>query len=94
MLMSISVVLVHGLAGDSVSTWTHSSGVFWPTDLLPTCLSGIRVLSYSYGVRNAYLKLISGAERSRARMLTFAEALCNDLADVRLDVSVLLLFSF
>jgi hypothetical protein len=48
-LAHYSLVLVHGLNGDYIESWTHQeSGVCWPRDLLPEQLPGIRVLSFSY----------------------------------------------
>ncbi|KZZ94219.1 LipA and NB-ARC domain protein [Moelleriella libera RCEF 2490] len=35
----VDIVLVHGLNGDPVKTWTSTGGVFWPSDLLPAALA-------------------------------------------------------
>ncbi|KAK1831198.1 hypothetical protein QBC39DRAFT_259114, partial [Podospora conica] len=44
------IVLVHGLNGNPVRTWTAKNGVYWPTDLLPISLKGehANVLVYGY----------------------------------------------
>ncbi|KAH6850450.1 Alpha/Beta hydrolase protein [Chaetomium sp. MPI-CAGE-AT-0009] len=45
----LDLVLVHGLNGDHIESWTHQqSGICWPRDLLPKQLPGIRVSSFSY----------------------------------------------
>lgn len=50
-----SVVLVHGLGGDTTQTWTWQaeagspkSSVCWPQELLPAARPLTRVLSYGY----------------------------------------------
>ncbi|KAK4032075.1 Alpha/Beta hydrolase protein [Parachaetomium inaequale] len=46
---TVDVVLIHGLNGDSVKTWTHeTTQVCWPRDLLPDVLPSARVLSLCY----------------------------------------------
>src|SRR3954452_780968 len=45
------IVLVHGLNGNPVKTWTApKNGVYWPTDLLPASLKDehANVLVYGY----------------------------------------------
>lgn len=44
------LVLVHGLNGNPVRTWTAKNGVYWPTDLLPTSLKSehANILVYGY----------------------------------------------
>lgn len=44
-----SLVLIHGLNGDYLNTWTHEeTKVCWPKDLLPSVFPRIRVLSLAY----------------------------------------------
>ena len=44
-----SIILVHGVGGDAVRTWTHEeTGTFWPTELLAEELPRCGVMSYSY----------------------------------------------
>ena len=50
-----SLVLVHGLDGDPVETWTYTTSgagpklrVVWPETLLPKILPGVRVMSFGY----------------------------------------------
>ncbi len=46
-----SLVLVHGLGGDPIDTWTCktvSPSVFWPRDLLSKKQPRTRVLSFGY----------------------------------------------
>ncbi|KAL2266765.1 hypothetical protein VTJ83DRAFT_6117 [Remersonia thermophila] len=53
---TLDIVLIHGLNGDYLSTWTYTGGagrnvltpVCWPTDLLPAALPSVRVLSFDY----------------------------------------------
>jgi hypothetical protein len=49
----ISMVLVHGLAGDGISTWKHEDGTFWPSQLdrIPDTLKEPRVLVFQYLTR-------------------------------------------
>lgn len=43
------MILIHGLNGDCVGTWTHErTGVCWPRDLLPKVAPSARVLSFAY----------------------------------------------
>jgi hypothetical protein len=50
-----SIVLVHGLEGDSESTWTYEpTNLFWPRDLLPKDLPKARILVFSYPANLTY----------------------------------------
>ncbi|KAH6849841.1 hypothetical protein B0I37DRAFT_370018 [Chaetomium sp. MPI-CAGE-AT-0009] len=44
----VDIVAVHGLNGDSYSTWTHQNGSLWLKDFLPGSLPGCRVFTYGY----------------------------------------------
>ena len=44
----VDIVAVHGLNGDSYSTWTHQNGSLWLKDFLPDSLPGCRVFTYGY----------------------------------------------
>ncbi|KAI1325061.1 hypothetical protein F5Y16DRAFT_423378 [Xylariaceae sp. FL0255] len=44
----IDIIFIHGLTGDSLRTWYHRSGIYWPTDLLPKDVPGARILSFGY----------------------------------------------
>lgn len=46
----MDIVLVHGLNGHPLNTWTAKNGVFWPNQLLPVTLrqAKARVLVYGY----------------------------------------------
>jgi hypothetical protein len=43
-----SIVFVHGLFGNSISTWRHSSGVLWGEGLLNQTIPESRILTYGY----------------------------------------------
>ncbi|KFY52472.1 hypothetical protein V496_08418, partial [Pseudogymnoascus sp. VKM F-4515 (FW-2607)] len=47
---TVDIVLVHGLNGHPLNTWTAKNGVFWPSQLLPVTLrqAKARVLVYGY----------------------------------------------
>ncbi|KAK0721389.1 hypothetical protein B0T21DRAFT_338119 [Apiosordaria backusii] len=50
-LAKADIVLVHGLNGDPLKTWTsRENGVYWPTDLLPAALKDqhANILVYGY----------------------------------------------
>lgn len=52
-----SIILVHGLGGDRVKTWTWQDGerkVFWPKDLLPQACPTARILSFGYNADFAH----------------------------------------
>jgi len=47
--LSVSLVLVHGLNGDPVESWTHDkTKICWPRDLLHQKLPQTRVFSFGY----------------------------------------------
>ncbi|KAK4199523.1 hypothetical protein QBC40DRAFT_176104, partial [Triangularia verruculosa] len=70
---AVDVVLVHGLDGDPIKTWTEpDSGVLWPKTLLPEKFPGARVMSFGYNA-DMYLN------RSKAGIRANAEALLASL---------------
>ena len=45
----VDIVFVHGLTGNSNSTWLHEgTGVHWPSDILKQDLADARILSFGY----------------------------------------------
>ncbi|KAL4999230.1 hypothetical protein BDV10DRAFT_164963 [Aspergillus recurvatus] len=77
----LDVVLVHGLGGDSVSTWTDNT-TYWPKDLLPSSqfYKNARILTFGYNTK-AFLNASGG---SHDRTFTCAEALVFELDDNRI----------
>ncbi|KAF8515029.1 Alpha/Beta hydrolase protein [Hysterangium stoloniferum] len=49
---TVDVVLVHGLDGHPINSWT-TDDICWPRDLLPRLIQHARVLSYGYGVQDS-----------------------------------------
>jgi protein SERAC1 len=75
---------VHGLGGDSFSTWTKD-GVNWLSDLLPLkaadgAFQNARIMTYGYDAR-VFIRPF--AAKTTGRTFTFAEALLGDLSDMR-----------
>ncbi|KAI1991718.1 hypothetical protein LOZ54_001964 [Ophidiomyces ophidiicola] len=79
-----SVVAVHGLGGDSYSTWIDpNSNCLWLRDLLPQSnifKESARILTFGY---DAKVFVNPSASAARGRTFTFAEELLNDLDDKR-----------
>lgn len=83
---NISVVAVHGLGGDSYSTWTRD-GTNWIRDLLPSSpyFQNARILTFGY---NSAAFIRPFASSTTGRTFTFAEALLSDLDDKRATPAV------
>ena len=73
-----SIVAVHGLGGDSFSTWTHKNGVNWLRDLLKDCVPTARIITYGYRAGLA-------TEARTGRSSTIAQDLLSELQDIRAD---------
>jgi triacylglycerol esterase/lipase EstA (alpha/beta hydrolase family) len=84
-----SVVAVHGLAAGSSSTWRHENGTSLIADLWAhdPDLPGIRILSFGYDTQSAYYASNSGKSASTGRLMTFAEQLCFDLRNHRMELN-------
>ncbi|PVH84639.1 hypothetical protein DL98DRAFT_512067 [Cadophora sp. DSE1049] len=83
--ITMDIVAVHGLGGDSFSTWTDkASGCLWLRDLLPQqeALKGARIMTFGYDAR-AFLRPFE--KSTTGRTFTFAEALLFDLSNARID---------
>lgn len=89
-----SLVLVHGLGGHPLSTWTYERRrsllgnsanvrIFWPLDLLAPTLSNVRILTYGYDSDPAHVF----DSVSRISMYQHASNLLQDLSrdEERLD---------
>ncbi|PVH84640.1 ankyrin [Cadophora sp. DSE1049] len=80
------LVAVHGLAGGSSSTYLHENGSDLLTDLIAHDeeLRNIRILTFGYAAADAYY--VNRESRSSGRVTTFAEQLCYDLRNIRVDL--------
>ena len=47
-----SIVMVHGLDGNRLRTWTKDN-ILWPRDLLPQKISNVRVMTFGYNANLA-----------------------------------------
>lgn len=80
-----SLIFVHGLGGDSFSTWTaRESKVFWPKEFLAqsALFMRSRIMVFGYDSR-AFVKPF--AEKTKGRVFTFGEELIAALADARIE---------
>lgn len=78
-----SVVAVHGIGGDSYSTFTDKlSNQLWLRDFLPrsTEFQNARILTFGY---EAQVFAAPGETASTGRIFTFGEALLSALNDAR-----------
>ncbi|CRG85975.1 ATPase family AAA domain-containing protein 2B [Talaromyces islandicus] len=74
----VDVVLVHGLNGHPKQTWTSKTAdTFWPVDVLPDFLEGLRVRVLTYGYNSNVTSFTDGA--SRDRIHHHAETLAGEL---------------
>jgi pimeloyl-ACP methyl ester carboxylesterase len=75
-----SIVFVPGLGGDYIETWQadDESGTVWPRDLLPTYVTGVRVISFKYNTS------LNGTT-SQAGIRDHAKDLLDRLVDERED---------
>lgn len=77
----LDIVAVHGLGGDSHSTWRHSSGNLWLRELANSSkLRSARIMTFGYNA-TTFIRPLS--KSSSGRTFTFAETLLNDLSDAR-----------
>lgn len=76
-MLEYSIVFVHGLNGHPKETWTSKNGVFWPVDLLPPFLEGLRVRILTYGYNADVTSFFNGT--SKDRIHHHAETLAADL---------------
>lgn len=77
------MVAVHGLGGDSFSTWTDgSSNILWLRDLLPksSYFANCRIFTFGYDAK----KWLTPLEPSKGRVFTFAEDLLTALRSKRI----------
>jgi len=83
--------VVHGLAGGSISTWTHENGSCW-LDWLPSDIPGIRIFVFGYRAQAVYFKTEETHSNDSSRVFSFAEDLCGAVDDARKKVSCSCLF--
>lgn len=85
LIVCFSIVFVHGLGGDSFSTWTDDdSKTMWPSQLLPKAprFANARIMTFGY---NADAFLTIGKTKSNERLSSFGEKLLNLLNDARIE---------
>ena len=79
-LTELSIVLVHGITGNSITTWTHNDGTLWPQHLLPSDFPKARVMIFGYDA--SITKLFGQSSTNTLR--DHGRALCTDLTMLRL----------
>lgn len=86
---SLDIIFIHGLTGDSLRTWQHESGVYWPTDLLPQELPETRVLTFGYDadVTNVEVKKLFFGPVGQSTLRNHATTLVCEYAAIRLQDS-------
>lgn len=77
LIRGISLVAIHGLAGDPFTTWTHVKGhPMWLRDLLPQVMPNIRIMTYGYNT--SFLNYTAKQD-----VRSIAAKLLAELADLR-----------
>ena len=61
----LSILCVHGLCGDPYLTWTAlESSAFWPQNLLPEDVPGLRILTFGYQAEETHFTTEVISERA------------------------------
>jgi len=69
-----SIVLVHGIDGDPIKTWTNAeSSTFWPQDWLPGKFPLARVFSFGYNADMYRNNSVAGIRDNARSLLSFLE---------------------
>ena len=69
-----SIVLVHGIDGDPIKTWTNAeSSAFWPQDWLPAKFPHARVFSFGYNADMYRNNSVAGIRDNARSLLSFLE---------------------
>ncbi|KAH7082905.1 hypothetical protein BKA63DRAFT_139748 [Paraphoma chrysanthemicola] len=77
------LVVVHGLAAGSISTWKHESGVLW-LQWLTSAIPSQRILVYGYKAEEVSLNCENETD-SGNRVFVFSESLCAALRSFRTE---------
>ncbi|RYO62404.1 hypothetical protein AA0116_g5158 [Alternaria tenuissima] len=83
--LAIDIVAVHGLAGDSYSTWTdENNGKLWLRDLLPESLGfgNARVMTFGYD-HSEWLKQVDSWEENKKS----SDVLLDHIVRTRIDTN-------
>ena len=64
-----NIILIHGFGDNVRNTWTGSDGTFWPTDLLPQSLPGIKVLAFQYEADDIVIRPSAGLQNAADQVL-------------------------
>lgn len=76
----VDLIFVHGLTGDSYSTWLEAkSGIYWPVHLLSKDVPDARIMTFGYDAD--VTKFLGPVSQNNLR--DHASALLGDLAAVR-----------
>ncbi|CAN9356736.1 unnamed protein product [Alternaria alternata] len=81
----LDIVFVHGLGGDSYSTWTDdASNKMWPAHFLPQSpkFAKSRIMTFGY---NAAAFVTPGETKTNDRLFAFGEQLLVALNDARIE---------
>ncbi|KAI9823464.1 MAG: hypothetical protein M1832_002475 [Thelocarpon impressellum] len=77
------LILVHGLRGHRLHTWTEK-GVFWPGDILPGKLAHTRIMTWGYDA-DVMTFFPGGGNTSQSSIFQHAKSLLEDIQDERAE---------
>ena len=64
-VLSLSIVFVHGLMGNRDTTWTHANKVFWPRELAKDIPIAARIMTFGYDADIIRLWGVAGSNKIR-----------------------------
>ncbi|CAI6099554.1 unnamed protein product [Clonostachys chloroleuca] len=78
---TVDIVFVHGLFGNRRSTWTSSSGNFWPKELLAKDYPQARIFTFGYDAD--VIATRADQEVTYGKIESHAVEICNGLVGIR-----------